>query len=160
MEKETENYELSFWFASQLSEKEVEQKFNDLIKQIESLEGKIFFSQLPQLLPMAYPIKGETNGYFGYFQFSFPKENYGQLREQLKFNSDILRYLAVKIESPGKSKLKKYHPEEGKKEKIYDVQYKGLEEIKKQGEEKTKEDRKEEINLEELDQKLNEILKE
>jgi len=35
-----------------------------------------------------------------------------------------------------------------------------LEGIKKQGEEKTKEDRKEEINLEELDQKLNEILKE
>lgn len=149
MEQKDTNYELSFWFSSRLDEKEIGQKFDNLLKQLKDFGALIIFSELPQLKQLAYPVKKENNAYFGYIQFKFPKGSLFSLEEKLRLDNDILRFMIFRIEPKEKQQvssqfskkpiLKKQKSEEEKKE------------------EKTQE---KEISLEELDEKLNEILKE
>lgn len=150
MEQKDTNYELSFWFSSRLDEKEIGQKFDNLLKQLKDFGALIIFSELPQLKQLAYPVKKENNAYFGYIQFKFSKGSLSSLEEKLRLDNDVLRFMIFRIEPKEKQQassrqfskkpiLKKQKSEEEKKE------------------EKTQE---KEISLEELDEKLNEILKE
>lgn len=152
MEQKNNNYELSFWLSPKLSEKELEQKFNGLLKELETLGGIITFSQLPQLKPLAYPLKKEKNtyynAYFGYIQFRLLKDSLIQLKEKLRLNKDIIRFLIITIEAKKKSHIS---PDVFKKSSFK------KQEAKK--EEKQKKIEQEGVSLEELDKKLSEILK-
>lgn len=144
------NYELSFWFSSAILENEIEPLFQDLIKTIESINGQITASQLPQLKPLAYPIKKETNGYFGYIQFSGENLDLSELKKKLLNNAKILRYLLVKLEKT----------ESTKKEKSPRLKAKTLKEETPVAKKITTEKKSTKISLEELDKKLSELLKE
>ena len=112
---EKRHYELSFWFSAQLDESAVEQKSNTLVRNIEEKGGIVTFNQLPQLKQLAYPIKKERSGYFGYLKFNLPAEKVKELKEKLDFDKDILRYLIITI------------PEEEEKEKELDESFAELE---------------------------------
>jgi len=150
------NYELSFWLSSELDEKEAEVKFNDLLKELEKLEALINVSQLPQLKPLAYPIKKEkkvhSSAYFGFVQFSLEKKSIIPLKKKISFDNEIIRFLVV-------------HKEEVKQKiKIPSGLFKksSLDKPKEDTVDKEKEKEKKpekEISLEDLDEKLNEILK-
>lgn len=152
MEQTNNNYELSFWFSSQLDEKAIEQRFDNLLKQLEKSGALIIFSQSPQLKQLAYPIKKETNAYFGYIQFEFSKDSLAHLEEGLRLNNDVIRFMISNIKT--KEKEEKVSRPVFKK-----FVFKGKEKISST---KVAEDKKEEkvISLEELDKKLSEILKE
>lgn len=148
------NYELSFWLSPELNEKEAETKFNGLLKELEKFEALINVSQLPQLKPLAYPIKKEKkvhqNAYFGFIQFSLEKKSIISLRKKFDFNNEIIRFLIVQKKIRRKIKIpsglfKKASSSKPKKEEI------------KSKEEEQKPEK--EISLKDLDEKLNEILK-
>ena len=148
------NYELSFWLSSELDEKEAEKKFNDLLKELEKLGSLINVSQLPQLKPLAYPIKKEKkfyeNAYFGFIQFSLEKNLIIPLKKSLHFNNEIIRFLIIRKEIKEKIKIPSGFFKKSSSTKIKKEETKSKEQEEKPGKE---------ISLEELDEKLNEILK-
>jgi len=150
MEQGNNNYELSFWFSSRLEEKAIEQKFDNLLKQLEKTGALVIFSQSPQLKQLAYPVKKERNAYFGYIQFELSKDSLARIEEGLRLNNDIIRFMVLNI----KQKEEKKVPHHSFRKSVFKEQ-------KSQREEKAKEGLKAEkvISLEELDKKLNEILK-
>ena len=151
MEQKNNNYELSFWFSSRLEEKAIEQKFDNLLKQLEKSGALIIFSQSPQLKQLAYPIKKERNAYFGYIQFELSKDSLARLEEGLRLNHDFIRFMVLNIKSKQEEKI----PRSTFRKSVF-------REERSKKEERMKEGLKEEkvISLEELDKKLSEILKE
>jgi small subunit ribosomal protein S6 len=143
------NYELSFWFSSNIQENEVELLFQDLLKTVESINAEIITSQLPQLKSLAYPIKKETNGYFGYIQFKGEDLNLNELKQKLLNNNTILRYLLVKFEGQERARKEKplIHKEKTSSQELKSFKA-------------TSEKKNTKISLEELDKKLSELLKE
>ncbi len=140
-----QNYELSFWLSPRLGEEEIEQRLNNIVKDIEQMGGVVTFNQLPQLKQLAYPIKKEKNGYFGYLKFQSSRDKIGELKKKLDFNKDILRYLIIKIEEIVSQR--KPVPKKG----LLTRRRKSISLMDKK-------EPKEKINIEELDKKLNEIL--
>lgn len=139
-------YELAAFLSSNLSDTEAEEKFNNIIKQIEELNGLILETNLPRLEPLAYPIKKETSGYFCVVTFKVESEMIEEIQKRLKLLPEILRFMIVK---------KKEKPQKVDHQKFKAQVKKG----KKEGEkERIKEEK--EVSLEELDKKLSEILKE
>jgi len=153
MEQNNNNYELSFWLSSRLEEKAIEQKFNNLLKQLEKSGALIIFSQSPQLKQLAYPIKKERNAYFGYIQFGFSKDSLVSLEEELRIDNDLIRFMLLNI----KPKEKQEDSRPAFRKPVFKKERKE----EKPSFAKTIEDKKEEkvISLEELDKKLSEILK-
>ena len=151
MEQKNNNYELSFWFSSRLEEKAIEQKFDNLLKQLEKSGALIIFSQSPQLKQLAYPVKKERNAYFGYIQFESSKDSLARLEEGLRLNNDLIRFMVLNMKLKQEQKV----PHSTFRKPVFKEQ-------KSKKEEKAKEGLKEEkiISLEELDKKLSEILKE
>ena len=140
-------YELSLFLSSNLNEEEVENKFNSLIKEIENLNGQILETNLPRLELLAYPIKKETSGYFGVVKFKIEAENLNELKKKIGLIPEILRFSLFKHEEFSQKPQK----ERILKEKHYKT-------IPKK--EKSALEEKAAVSLDELEQKLNEILKE
>jgi len=151
MEQKNNNYELSFWFSSRLEEKAIEQKFDNLLKQLEKSGALIIFSQSPQLKQLAYSIKKERNAYFGYIQFESSKGSLARLEEGLRLNNDFIRFMLLNRQPKEKQKV----PHSTFRKSIF----KGRKSKKEEGVKKGPKEEKV-ISLEELDKKLSEILKE
>ncbi len=151
MEEKNNNYELSFWFSSRLDEKAIEQKFDNLLKQLEKSSALIIFSQSPQLKQLAYPVKKERNAYFGYIQFELSKDSLARLEEGLRLNDDLIRFMVLNMKPKQEQKI----PRSTFSKPV-------LKEKEKPSSAKATEGKEEEkvISLEELDKKLSEILKE
>ncbi len=143
--KKLENffYELALFLTSNLSDKEAEEKFNNLIKEIENLGGSIKETNLPRLQPLAYEIKKENSGYFCTVSFKLDPEKIEELNKILKLDTLILRYLIVK-------KIEKTKPQPS-------LRHIPSKETFSKAEEK---EISQEVSLEELDRKLDELLKE
>lgn len=142
-------YELSFWMTSSLTETEVEPFFNEIIKKIEGQGGQIISSQLPQLKALGYKIKGETNAYFAFCQFESEKNQIEAIKKEIQGEPKILRFLLVAL-----PEVKQEKPETKKSPS------KKNEETQEKVVLSTSSSDDKEISLEELDQKLDEILKE
>jgi len=143
---EKKHYELSFWLSAQIDEAAAEQKSNTFVKNIEEIGGTVTFNQLPQLKQLAYPIKKERNGYFGYLKFNLPGEEIKGLKKKLDFEKNILRYLIIGIS------------EEKKREKLTRKRKTSFLERRTAAPATEKKTPQEKISIEELDKKLNEIL--
>ena len=151
MEQKNNNYELSFWFSSRLEEKTIEQKFDNLLKQLEKSGALIIFSQSPQLKQLAYPVKKERNAYFGYIQFELSKDSLTHLEEELRLNDDFIRFMVLNIKPKEEQKI----PRSTFGKPVFRKQKKPFLAKATEGKEEEKV-----ISLEELDKKLSEILKE
>ncbi len=161
MEQKNNNYELSFWFSSRLEEKAIEQKFDNLLKQLEKSGALIIFSQSPQLKQLAYPVKKERNAYFGYIQFKLSKDPLVRLEEGLRLNNDFIRFMVLSIKPEEKRKVPRStfrKPIFRKQEKPSSVSTFAKASVDKKATEGKEEEKV--ISLEELDKKLSEILKE
>ena len=153
------NYELSFWLTPELDEKQVETKFNSLLKEIEKTGAIINVSQLPQLKPLGYVIKknktAHQNAYFSFIQFSLEAKAIDALQKKLKFDNDIIRFFLIRKEAKQTIKISSATFKKSLLKSKNDLPKKKIEELEDIPE---KEEPKENISLEELDQKLNEIL--
>lgn len=137
--KELKNYEISYWFLAQLNEEEARKEEEKLKQLIEGFGFKITGGNFLGKRNLAYEIKHQKEGYFGYLQMEETEESrLHDLKRELDLNKNILRYLIVVWEPARKVEFRPSVYKEAAKE------------VKE----------KKPVDLEELDKKLEEILKE
>ncbi|MFA5392378.1 MAG: 30S ribosomal protein S6 [Candidatus Paceibacterota bacterium] len=159
---EIRKYELLFWLTSNLNESEAEVVFNEITKKIESFGGQIINTQIPQLKPLSYKIKKETNGYFGFIHFSGGEDKLSDLQKETQLNDKILRFVITRIrDSKQRSKRREIkHPSVFKSRQISHQEKTTVLSSQNGPVHPVGGHTREEMSLEELDKKLNEILKE
>lgn len=98
-------YELAFHITANLEEADVQKTSQDLEKIITSDGGVISYAKNPEKIRLAYPIKHQTNAFFGYFNFALesPEESVTRIRDDIRLNSNVLRFLILKHEPEPKA---------------------------------------------------------
>lgn len=136
-------YELNYLISPDLSEEElgaIQEKINTWVQEEKGILGEI---NKPIKKILAYPIKKSGQAYLGYLKFQIDAEKITNLEKKLKAEEKIIRYLTLakklrKIEKAPRRMAKKF-----------------ISPIIKAGVPK-----KEKAELETIEQKLEEILKE
>ncbi len=146
-------YELLF-FTSISNENRIGEIKREIEKIIIDQGGKISaeFSDIGKR-KFAYPIKKQTHGFYSFCRFSLnEKENLPEMNRQLALNDKVMRHLIVRADEIGKSisaqTAREVSPE-AKTEKNSEIK-----------EEKKSIETKAKVGMENLDEKLNEILEE
>ncbi|GIW66206.1 MAG: hypothetical protein KatS3mg095_0104 [Candidatus Parcubacteria bacterium] len=87
-------YELGYWLNIESETKSDLERIKNILKKY---EAEILFEEIPQKRNLAYPIKKQKLGYFGYLIFELEKkENLEKINEELKNISSILRFIIIK----------------------------------------------------------------
>lgn len=152
-DKEDAFYEIAFFLIPQLTDQEANQVIEKLKEIIIKQEGEILYIEPFRLQALAYPIKKNTEGYFSFIQFRLKKENVNEIENYLLRQPEFLRYLLIRL-----------NPKEdiivGLEEKKIIPQTKAEGKVKRIKEPETiKISENKEISLEELEKKIEEILK-
>lgn len=136
-------FELTCIIPSQIPAEKLSEIINQVKKAIGQREGEIISENVSEQ-KLAYPVKKHLQANYLTIDFSLePAEKVNQLNKQLKLSDKIIRYFIVKkplkpVKAEKRSRLKKAQPKPADK----------------------KEESKEKVKIEELDKKLEEILKE
>ena len=93
-------YELAFHISSNLDEADVKKTRQELEKTLTSNGGIISFAKDPEKVRLAYPINHQPNAFFGFFNFNLesPEDSVAKIRDDLRLNRNILRFLILKHE--------------------------------------------------------------
>jgi len=96
-------YELAFHINTNLDEADIQKTRQDLENIITSHRGVVLFAREPKKIWLAYPIKHNTNALFGYLHFNLESpESTNQIRDELKLNPNVLRFIIIKQEVESK----------------------------------------------------------
>jgi ribosomal protein S6 len=156
-------YELNLQFSGKLEEKEIQEIWQKIKK---SITGKILKEGEPKKLMLAYPIKREISAFFNSLILETSPENVVELKEILRQEEKILRYLVTirktadiiqKRRIPEKF-LKKEIGKKEKKEKKSKKINKIDNQIKKEKEKRPELKKKPKIKLEDIDKSLEKLL--
>jgi small subunit ribosomal protein S6 len=140
------SYEIAYLISSELSEEEArafQSKITSLVKE----EGGILDeARMPLRKKLAYAIKKQNQAYLAFFNFKLNPDALVNLEKKLKAENQILRYLILikKPIKPMKERVKKLKTQ---------TEAVGFEENKAYIEKERK------VELEEIEEKLEEILK-
>ena len=126
-------YELTYIISPESNETEIEEITKKISSFIEEKEGKIAKSNKPIKIKLRYPIRKKEEGFLATLSFYCQPEKLRDFEEKLKKESSILRYLILSKKPIKKIEIPKIKKVEIKKEK--------------------------KAKLEEIDKKLDEILK-
>ncbi|MBU1163990.1 30S ribosomal protein S6 [Patescibacteria group bacterium] len=141
----TNHYELLYILSGQFTEEEVEKIKETIKKLIAKFEGIVSLEDSLGKKRLAYPIKKIMQGYYLLVEFNLDGQNLIKLNDEIKLEPKVLRHLITKkvITAPSfVDKTKKLLETEPAAQK---------EELKKA-------DEKKKVSIEDLDQKLDEIL--
>jgi small subunit ribosomal protein S6 len=148
----TQNYELLYIIPNRYSEMEIKSITEKIDKWLVQKGCQVLKNENLGEKRLAYPIKQVRNGHYILREFAAEKEIIHEINQFLILTEGVLRHLIIKIEPVKIAKVKKIRAKRVVKE------------IPPQKEEKpTQEERPEKktkISLENLDQKLDEILQE
>lgn len=91
-------YELAFHISSNLDEAVIQKTKQELEQAVTSNGGVISFAREPERVRLAYPIKHQSNAFFGYFNFNLesPEESLGKVKDLVKADANVLRFLILK----------------------------------------------------------------
>jgi len=131
-------YQLTYLISPELSPEEAE-GFSQEIDSLISKKGKLIKPAIPSKRVLAYPIKKQTAAYLTRSEFHLDPQEIEKFKEEIKTKSKILRFLLLE------KKVHKIKPERPK--------------IKVAPKEK-KESAPKKAELEKIEEKLEEILKE
>lgn len=95
-EKETHVYEVGFLLIPALTEEKLLQIFTAIKKVLADQSAIILGEGFPKSRPLAYPINKYESAFFGWLKFESNSEILTTLREFLKNNSEVIRFLLVK----------------------------------------------------------------
>ncbi len=95
-------YESVFVFSGQLSPKLAENKFNEVIEQIQKAGGKILKKESWGLRSLAYKIKKNSKGYYFMINTESSSETFSKFDQTIKQDDDFLRFLNIKIKEVDK----------------------------------------------------------
>jgi small subunit ribosomal protein S6 len=144
------DYELAYIIPAKFSEDEVPKINHKITRLILDSGGQILNDESWGKRKLAYPIKQNKYGYYQILKFALEPNFLQKIEHQLRLDSSILRYLTTKV------KYRKTTEKEKKRAELKKVEVKKIEEKKI---EKPKLEKVKKISIEDLDQKLDEILK-
>ncbi|MFA5022060.1 MAG: 30S ribosomal protein S6 [Patescibacteria group bacterium] len=145
----TNHYELLYLVGANYTEEElapIKEKVKELIKKF---GGEITAEDSFGKKKLAYPIKKNYQGYYLLYEFNLDGQNLKDLTKNLKLTNEVLRHIIAKKKIKTANEIKAIE-ERAKKMKAAET----ASEVKV--EKKAKDEGK--IKLEDLDQKLDEIL--
>jgi len=169
-------YELAFFLSPQLGESQLKETIDQLTNKIKEEGGEMLYFEIPELKKIAYPIKKQNEGYFSFCQFKILKDKIQDLEKEWQRNEKFLRYLLIKL-NPKEDLIKSKKGEErsegevskrseelkekkliskGKKETK--ISAKKIEEEKEETISQEKTEGAKEVDLDELEKKINEFL--
>ena len=95
-------YESVFVFSGQLSPKLVENKFNEIIEQIQKVWWQNSKKESWGLRSLAYKIKKNSKGYYFMINTESSSETFSKFDQTIKQDDDFLRFLNIKIKEVDK----------------------------------------------------------
>lgn len=88
-------YEMSYLLVSDIAEDKLETEKEELSKTLLQNGGTVGELDMPAKKRLAYPIKKQTQAYFGTANFKMTEENLEALKKAMTFNKKYLRFLIV-----------------------------------------------------------------
>lgn len=145
-------YEIAYFLNPNLKEEEVQTVYLQKMKDsISEFSGEVIKEQTVQKKKLAYPIKKEKQGYFGYMLFNLNPKDLKSLDKKLRLEDYILRYLIIIVDNNYLAFMKRQ--EEDVKEKFQRIIQPSESQVRKAVKSEDK------IKLEaEIEKKLEEIL--
>lgn len=145
---DSKKYEFAYILSPKVADEEALTWSGKLAKLIEDAEAIVSHQEVPQKRRLAYPIKKEKNGFFGWVTFSANPEKISAIEKKIKNEEYVLRHLIVEAVEVPLREPRPFIPRSGtsRPTKIPAVQ------PADSGKEEEK------LDLEELDKKLEEIL--
>ncbi len=90
MDSDPKTYELAYLLPPSIPEGDVLMAAGKLTSLIESEQGAVLRVEPPKKQRLAYPIKKQTNAYFGWTSFRMPAAGVAQVKKKLK-DANLLR---------------------------------------------------------------------
>jgi ribosomal protein S6 len=151
MENEQKKYELTCILEPHLEGADLDNFKKDLEKIATNNNGRIEHFSEPEKRELAYPINKQGQAIYVACHLIFENNNVAEFLKELKTNKLILRHLITVFENTSASDSDK--PRLPRKPRI-----KKEEEVGKPSFTKVSEDKKDDLNLEEIDKKLDELV--
>lgn len=151
MEENFRQYQISYFLSPLLLEEEVSNSATKINEFINEAKGEIKNSDEPKIQKLSFPIKKHFQGYFSKTVFFSNPDNISELEKKIRLEKDVLRFF-IEIVYPIKQRKEK-PPKKPKVIQINDDELKIPEKNKEE-----KETKKKKVKLEEIDQKLEEII--
>lgn len=148
-------YEIAYFLSSSIAEDNVPEHVQKVRDLLSKYDCEITKEELPKIRPLAYPIKREKTGYFGYLQFKAGPDKIKEINSALALTDFLLRHLVTAI-SEKQTKLAEKEFIVGRQKPPFASQKQ--ESIFKKENTASQIDQNK-VALAELDQKLDEILK-
>lgn len=89
-------YELTVLLDGKASSAKKKKFSENIEKMVSSLSGKIVKSKEWGVLDLAYPIKKSENALYLFWELDLPADKVKSLKDKLKLEEGVLRYLLVK----------------------------------------------------------------
>jgi len=169
----TQHYELLMIFPVNLEEKQREEALKKIFDSITQNQGQVQEPEVWGNQKFAYEIKHQTNGFYVLVEFDQEPDQLKKMDADMRLMPELLRYLITKKkvkteadiakEKMIQEKIVAKKNEVAKQEEIaMEKEVKAKEEVIKKKEEATKRAKADmgKISLDDLDEKLDEILKE
>lgn len=156
----TEHYEMLYILATSLTPEETQPVVEKAATLIKDNGGIITKDDNLGKQKFAYPVKGQSHGYYLLYEFDLPKAHLQKLNRALQLSNEFVRFLIIKKRVKTEKEIAE---EKVLQEKLAKRKEKEIEKIKAESasakapadhEKKAKE----KISLEDLDKKLDEIL--
>lgn len=90
------NYYLTLLLKPDLEEKERKALLDPVLKKITGEDGKIELEDLWGVRDLAYPIKGQTKGFYAHFEIQADPKNTKGIDKTFQLEEDVLRYLLIR----------------------------------------------------------------
>lgn len=147
------HYELSYLISTKLSQEEATELIENITTYVQD-EGLLDFTpesqKKPERITLAYPIEDHNESFLSTLHFFFKPEKLKKLKDYLKEQEGIIRFLVFK---------KKASKKKPKKEKDSSKKETSPESSSSDQEKEEKKDKKrKKVDLDEVDEKLDQIL--
>jgi len=161
MENDTlilKKYELSYMLPVKMTEEEISVFNQKIVDKVVSKNGMIEEKFEAKKIRLSYPIKRNENAYFCVLYFSMMQEKIKELEKELKSSEEILRYMVLWHKNKFPKKWEGSIEKMFKDNIAYEQKKEVFKKIKEPQDKIAPQEKKEEVNVEELNKKLEELL--
>lgn len=148
------SYELTYIITSSVSSEEAQSCAKEIESAIQAQGGVIVKQEIPSAKPLAYPIKGQGSGFVATIEFQSEPENVKELENKLSKDSKIIRSMLT-IKQHERPRKERGRRQEAQPQAQAEAP---KEEPKPENKEVKEDDKKEKVELKDIEQKLDEIL--
>ncbi len=152
MEEGRKLYEIGYFLVSTLKEDEIPSALDSIKSELAKFGAEVKTEIFPKLRKLAYPIKHENEGYFGWMHIEAQTDKINEISRYLWMNDKILRHIIIEVTKRQLAQMELNKSRSSVRRKKDEP----MEDVIKEGGKSYVEEKK--VELEELDEKLEEIL--